>query len=141
MMPKIKAVIVDVDGTVAKITRRNPHDTAKCGQDEPIAHVIELVRLFSYNGYRVLFCSGREASFRDLTDRWLKEHVSVPFDLFMRPAGDKRKDSVVKEEIYVSHIKDMYSVRAVIDDRLQVCQLWHKLGLPLFRVGDPDAVF
>lgn len=28
-----------------------------------------------------------------------------------------------------------------LDDRLRVCRMWHSLGLPVFRVGDPDADF
>jgi hypothetical protein len=59
----------------------------------------------------------------------------------MRHNGDYRKDVVVKEEMYNDHIKGKYNVTVVIDDRLQVCRMWHRLGLPLLRVGDPDADF
>ncbi len=59
----------------------------------------------------------------------------------MRKGDDTRPDAAVKEELYSQHIKGKYNVVAVFDDRLQVCRLWHKLGLPLFRVGDPDADF
>jgi len=28
-----------------------------------------------------------------------------------------------------------------VDDRLRVCKFIHEAGLPLFRVGDPEANF
>lgn len=60
----------------------------------------------------------------------------------MRPKNDNRKDSVVKKEMFDKYIRDKYYIEAVFDDRLQVCQMWHnEIGLPLFRVGDPDADF
>jgi len=43
--------------------------------------------------------------------------------------------------LYEKCIKGKFNVNAVFDDRLQVCRMWHELGLPLFRVGDPDADF
>lgn len=66
----------------------------------------------------------------------------IPYDhLHMRQTDDKRSDYIIKHEIYNEHIRDKYNILAAFDDRLQVCRLWYELGLPLFRVGDPDADF
>jgi hypothetical protein len=59
----------------------------------------------------------------------------------MRKTGDKRQDAIVKQEIYDTKIKGKYNILAVFDDRPQVCRMWHQNGLPLFKVGDPDADF
>lgn len=32
-------------------------------------------------------------------------------------------------------------VDGVFDDRARVCRMWYAKGIPLFRVGDPDAEF
>lgn len=137
-----KAAIIDMDGTLCEISHRSPYDASKCLDDSPIVHVIELVQLFYNNGYKIIFCSGREDKYRDLSKQWLDTYVAIPeYELFMRPTGDMRKDSIIKEEIFNNHIKDKYYVRAIIDDRLQVCEMWYRLGLPLFRVNDPQANF
>lgn len=136
-----KAIMVDLDGSIANIAHRSPYNTAECFNDAPVSHVVEMVKLFYNNDYKIIFCSGREDKFEDLTCKWLDKHVGIKYDLFMRPTGNFDKDSVIKENIYNEKIKSKYYVRAVIDDRLSVCQLWHRLSLPIFRVGNPDATF
>ena len=41
----------------------------------------------------------------------------------MRPATDKRKDCIVKRELYEAHIQGNYNVLAVLDDRNQVIDM------------------
>ena len=54
--------------------------------------------------------SGREDIYREQTLRWLQEH-EVAFELLiMRPAGDFRKDAVIKKEIFMQHIEGKYYV-------------------------------
>jgi len=99
------------------------------------------VRHDSSNNRDVILLSGRKEKHRRQTSQWLEDHVITFYShLHMRP-DDDRKDVIVKEEQYNEHISGKYNVLMVIDDRLQVCRLWHRLGLPLFRVGDPDADF
>lgn len=136
-----RAIICDLDGSIANITHRSPYDASKCLDDTPNTYVVELVKLYYNNGYKIIFCSGREDKFKDLTEQWLNHHVGIQYQLYMRPENDFRKDKIIKEEIFDIHIKNKYYIRGVIDDRLQVCQLWFELGLPLLRVGDPDANF
>src|ERR1019366_8986041 len=82
---KDKAIICDLDGSIALINNRSPYDTAKCLQDIPNFHIVELVKLYCNNGYKVIFCSGRDNSFRDLTKQWLDINVGIEYQLFMRP--------------------------------------------------------
>ena len=55
--------------------------------------------------------------------------------------GDGRRDSIVKREIFDREIRPYYCVQGVVDDRLQVVRMWHHLGVPVFRVGNPDAIY
>lgn len=137
----IPAIICDIDGTIAHIDHRSPYDTGKCLRDTPVPCVVDMIKMFHKNGYKIIFCSGREDQYRDLTEQWLNENVGVEHLLYMRPTGHSTKDFIIKEAIFNEHISGKYNVKAVIDDRLQVCRLWHRLGLPLFRVGDPEANF
>jgi len=87
--------------------------------------VITAVRAMHAAGHLVVFCSGRTDACRAETEKWLAEHVAVPYEaLHMRAAGDMRKDSIVKMEIFDREIRDSYTVVAVFDDRAQVVAAW-----------------
>lgn len=132
------AVIVDIDGTLALHNGRDPYDLARCGDDLPNAAVIEATQAAAADGMTVIYCSGRESSARDTTTSWLAEHVGVPGALLMREAGDRRKDSVVKRELFDTYIRDDFDVRYVLDDRQQVVDMWRGLGLTVFQVARGD---
>jgi predicted kinase len=130
------AVICDLDGTLALMNDRNPYDASTCDQDDLNPHVASLLE-----GKRVILLSGREDKYREPTIKFLNKHGIIYENLYMRATGDMRKDSIVKEELFNAHIRGQYNIEYVLDDRLQVCQKWYELGLPLLRVGDPDADF
>jgi predicted kinase len=139
-----RAVVFDNDGTIALIGNRSPYDASKCDEvDLPHPHVIEVARLYYQAGYKILFVSGREEKDRGPTERFYQNHLPdiKEYELFMRPTGDKRKDVIIKEEIFENHIKDKYYVAGWYDDRLQVSKWVFENGLPLFRVNDPEATF
>ena len=48
----------------------------------------------------------------------------------MRPEGDRRKDFVVKEELFWDNIGEKYDVVGVFDDRPQVLRMWRELEIP-----------
>jgi predicted kinase len=136
-----QAVMVDIDGTVAlHHDVRDPYDTSKYHLDKPNAPVIEAIRA-ECNSNTILFCSGRDAEFRDVTVEWLKEHIfngpldGMGFRLFMRPTGDKRNDAIVKLELFDEHIRDTYNVRRVYDDRDRVVDAWRSIGLTVLQVA------
>jgi hypothetical protein len=131
------AVMVDIDGTVALMHGRSPYDESRVGDDRPNPPVVAAVRAMHAAGHRVIFCSGRTEDCRDATERWLAEHVGVPYEaLHMRAAGDIRKDAVVKAELFDTHIRAGYHVVAVFDDRRQVVEAWRALGLTVFQVAE-----
>lgn len=133
-----KAIIVDIDGTVALHNDRDPYDTSRYSDDLPNAPVIEQVRMAADAGYWILFTSGRSEEFDVDTVRWLGKHVltkDMTWDIFMRPTGDTRNDAVVKLELFHKHIRDGFDVRWVLDDRDRVVEAWRSIGLPVMQVA------
>lgn len=131
------AVITDVDGTIAHMgTRRGPFDWKKVGVDAPDPIIIGALKAWKMAGFnaetdniQILVVSGRDGSCRKETEEWLDSY-GVPHDaIFMRPANDFRKDSLIKKEIYENDIKGKYNVIMVYDDRNQVVDVWRSLGL------------
>ena len=130
-----KAIICDLDGTLALMNGRNPFDASKCDEDlinEPVANVLKNYKKL---GYKILLVSGREDRYKEPTLRFLTAHGIEYDDLIMRKTKDSRKDSIIKTEIYNDHIKDKYFIEFVLDDRNQVVDTWRKdLKLPCFQV-------
>jgi predicted kinase len=135
------AVIFDMDGTLADMNGRNPYDESTCDQDLVNEAVAMMFRALAMDPFcRIIIMSGRdEGRGRAPTERWLQKHDLVYDLLLMRPAGDTRKDAIIKRELYDAHVKGRYFVQAVFDDRDQVVRLWRDdLGLPTFQVAWGD---
>lgn len=132
------AYIVDTDGTVALMDGRSPYDPTKYSTDKPNADVIALVNTLWEQGYTIIGVSGRDEDYREDTELWWRNY-GVPFDEFyMRPSGDKRKDDIIKDELYEKHIAGRYNVMGVLDDRDRVVAMWRAKGLTVFQVADGD---
>ncbi|MEO3856132.1 AAA family ATPase [Acrocarpospora sp. B8E8] len=134
-----KAVLVDIDGTVALMVDRSPFDETRVHEDIPNAPVINVVRALAAAGRLIVFMSGRSDVCRNATAEWLSTHVGVPYaGLHMRAAADKRKDYIVKAELFDEHVRDVYDVACVLDDRSSVVQMWRDLGLTVLQVAPGD---
>ncbi len=131
-------IIVDVDGTVAKMTGRKPFEWHRVEEDEPRMEVWNaIIGIRAAHNDKIIFVSGRDSVCRIGTERWIYSRLMTKPDVYMRPEGDNRKDYVVKRELYEKYIKGQWNVRAIFDDRPQVIQLWRELGFAdrLFDVG------
>jgi predicted kinase len=137
--PLPKAVISDLDGTLALFNGRGAFEIAKCETDDvsvPVATVLEAMK---DRGCTIILMSGREDKFRPHTERWLSANHIYYDQLLMRATNDFRKDSVIKRELYEAHIKNKYTVLFVLDDRDQVVDFWRKeVGMVVFQVADGD---
>jgi predicted nucleotidyltransferase len=136
-----RAVLVDIDGTVALHGDRDPYDTSRYHEDGVNIPVVLAVKAMLDAGHEVIMCSGRDEAFRDVTDRWLYEQVlkryGLPYaDLHMRPEGDTRRDDIVKLELFDKHIRDNYTVTCVFDDRDRVVKAWRGIGLTVLQVAE-----
>ena len=131
-----RAILVDLDGTLALLTERGPYDYLRCHLDvvnEPVKQVVLAYRA-CYG--KVLIISGREDVARDMTAAWLERH-EIPYDgLFLRRRGDRRRDTIVKREIFERAIAGRYRVDFVLDHRDQVVAMWREeMGLTCFQVA------
>lgn len=145
-----RAVLIDIDGTVALHGDRDPYDTTRYHEDTPNTPVIEAIHNEDRMVEAIIFCSGRSEEFREVTEKWLVEHVAPigeediftigpgmgGWQLLMRPAGDTRNDAVVKLELFDKHIRDHYDVRRVYDDRDRVVAAWRSIGLTVLQVAE-----
>jgi predicted kinase len=135
------AIIVDMDGTLAIMGDRSPYDDHLAGMDTTNESVYEIVIGWEESRYpqgKVIIVSGRdEGRSREVTQQWLSERGFFPEMLLMRPAGDTRKDSIVKRELYETYIAGKYYIPFVLDDRDQVVRMWRdELGLACLQVAE-----
>lgn len=138
---KPKAIMVDIDGTLARMHNRGAFEWTKVGQDLPRHEIVDMVRGYHMQSYQVVVMSGRDSVCMGETVDWLN-HNYIPFDhIFMRAANDMRKDSIVKEELFRTNVADHLWVKAVIDDRVQVVHTWMRMGIPVINVGNPWESF
>jgi predicted kinase len=139
---KTKAILVDLDGTLATMSNRKPFEWDKVGNDtvnEPVKKVVNAWQML--NSGDVIILSGRDGVCKQETLNWLQSNGIVFHKLMMRKEGDQRDDRIIKEEIFWEQIADKYSVQFVIDDRPKVCRNWRDMGLFVFQVGNPDIEF
>lgn len=136
-----KCIIVDVDGTLAEMKDRGPFEWGKVGNDLPRQNVIDVVNAMSKSGVPIVVFSGRDGSCYDQTAQWLTDNNVQWTALFMRAAGDMRKDSVIKRELFDKNINGKYYVVGVFDDRPQVVRMWHEMGLTVFALGNQHVEF
>lgn len=138
----MKAIIVDLDGTLADIRVRLKHLEGRkkdwksfnksIETDELHLWCREIIVRFAHDHY-IILVSGRTDELRDQTIEWLLRY-NVPYHfLFMRKSFDMRPDNIIKEEIYNEKIKGQYSVLFVLDDRQKVVDMWRAQGLVVLQ--------
>lgn len=146
-----RAIICDIDGTVADLSHRLHHldkkdwDAffAEADKDTPITPTLDVIDDILYRRYEqivapeVIFVSARPERLREVTTAWLKCNLLNFTDsntLLMRKDGDTRADHIVKEEILDHILGQGYEIEAVFDDRPSVVDMWKRRGLHVFQV-------
>lgn len=143
---KPKAVIFDVDGTLAKMVDRSPYDLEKCDTDIINPMVVELSKMYDKQGYQIIVVSGRECGTEEdpmkyyhMTRKWVEDFAQVPLVMqCQRVQGDDRKDDVVKEEIFWEKIAPHFDVKLAVDDRQNVVEMWRRIGVECWQVAFGD---
>ncbi|MEU9254976.1 AAA family ATPase [Streptomyces sp. NPDC048270] len=133
------AVMCDIDGTLALTGDRGPYDFSRCELDllnEPVRRALDAFR--RADGDVIVLLSGRSEEHRPQTESWLRRHGVAYDELWMRAAGDTRRDDVVKAELFDAHVRDRYAVRVSLDDRDRVVAVWRRMGLPTWQVNYGD---
>jgi uncharacterized HAD superfamily protein len=140
-------ILLDVDNTLANNSSRYLLSTKNDGLidwdilykyenlllDTPIKSVIETVRLFYNNGYRIIIFTSRPESTKKATQDWLNYH-NVPYNnLYMRSLENhKIKDVDLKLDMYKKYIKD--EVFLAIDDNQNIIDLWNSLKITTYKI-------
>lgn len=133
-----KAIICDIDGTIALLGDRDRFDPTT-GEDTlnyPISHILQVYDNQTLLPVDLILITGREEKYKNITQTWLiKNGITHYKELFMRRSGDFRKDYVIKKELYNKLIKPKYDVLFVLEDRDQVVKMWRNEGLTCLQVA------
>ena len=141
---KPKAILIDIDGTIAEKGDRYIFDWMKVDVDLPRTTIIAIIKSFiTASGAIPIFLSGRDSICRELTRDWIINHTNIADPLlYMRPENDQRKDTLIKEEIFWEHIADHYNIIAAFDDRPCIVRLYNSIGVPnVIEVADQHKEF
>lgn len=130
-----KAIIVDIDGTLAKMNGRGPFDWHRVKEDTCNEAIRKIVN--NYYGGDVIVFTGRDAVCKKDTTEWLDTYITYN-KLFMREEGNTEKDSIVKRRMFEENVRGKYFIEYVLDDRNQVVDMWRSLGLTCLQVADGD---
>lgn len=147
---KKKAIIVDLDGTLADIKHRLKYietpgkkDFQSFNQgimkDKVNVWCREIIERFHHD-HAVLFITGRMWNdvTRDNTIRWLFQHDIMYSNIYARKEGDFRKDAEIKKEIYIDQVRPHFDVLFCLDDRTQVVDMWREMGLVCLQCDKGD---
>jgi hypothetical protein len=106
------------------------------GRDAPVQPLVDLAGWIA-DDVAVVLLTGRPEDHAPVIRRWLGEHGVTYDELLMRPAGDRRPDTVVKRERYRRDVAPRYEVRLAIDDRPKVIEMWREEGVYVLTAVDP----
>lgn len=149
----MKAVIFDLDGTLADGTHRlhllptvDLHLTDSWNEfnraskdDSPIHSTIEVCNIMVQAGLRVIILTGRSDIVRAETEAWLERNFVMYSELVMRPHSDNRKDIIIKEEFLRNQV-GLENIVAAWDDSPAVIEHFRGLGITTYAVCDYGAV-
>lgn len=134
-----KAILVDIDGTIARHDHRSPYDYSRLHTDGVHIHIADLVFRYKWDGYKIIFLSGRPdiKDHRVQTISWFFDH-DIEWDrLYMRPADMlEDNDADVKQFLFDTYIRNNYRVEFMLDDRDRVVRRMRKLGLKVLQVNE-----
>ena len=145
---RIKAILVDIDGTLANSPHVNQFmEDDKVNWDAWLSATAystvhewcrEIVNNFAISGYKIVFLTARNGGDhgRKITNDWLRRTVIGDFELYMRTDGDYRPDYVIKKEIFIRDIAPKYDVSFALDDKKTVIDMWRELDIPALHCAD-----
>lgn len=134
--------VFDIDGTLANVEhrlhhiRQKPKDWAKFEaeivNDTPILPTIALLRSLHFNGWTILLATGRNEKSRYQTGKQMMDW-HIPFDkLYMRDRNDRRRDTIVKGEMFDKIVVEYGTPAMVFEDRNSVVDMWRQKGVWVF---------
>jgi len=142
MRKKTRALIVDLDGTLAIFEGvRNGLDFSDVTKDK-VNEVVKEV-LIMYKKYdkkrKIIVISGRPNNKNVYQQSlfWLKKN-KIPFDELFLVDREGLPDAENKKFFYQTKIKDKYQIDFVLEDRNSVVKMWREIGLVCFQVAETN---
>lgn len=142
-----KLIIFDLDGTIAMNEHRQ-HFVQRpvgdkdwnaffdaCDKDRPNNQVIATLTSLWASGFDVQIWSGRIDRVREKTEDWLRLYGLHHLPLKMRPEGDHRPDTVLKQEWLTEASQKPFMT---FDDRDSVVAMWRDNGIICAQVAPGD---
>ena len=139
--PRKRAVIFDLDGTLAdtmKYEKHHKHHHPKFAKEALKVDIIDknvdkLKKKAEDN--QIVILTARSAHYKDETKTWLDKH-DIPYDkLVMRPSDDsKTPDQDIKAQLLRSDILPEYKVEKAYDDRKKNIKMFKKHDIPAKKV-------
>jgi len=138
-------VVADLDGTLAHCEHRMKFIDGSMGKkkwkpffdgmaDDTVMDGTRQLLEDTYEGHPVVFVTGRPNDYRNTTEKWLKDN-DINYDaLYMRPQGDYRPDTVVKQEIIDLYL-DKDKIVMWLDDSPQIIEQVRKNGINTLKIG------
>lgn len=151
-----KCVIFDIDGTLADLShrlhliKRDEPDWdafhAQCVQDHPIFPMRDIVTALCLSGHRIVFCTSRMERNRENTVDWLRTNGFTTYlvnggrgpVMLMRHDGDRRDDTIVKQEQLRALRQFGFEPTLVFEDRARCAAMWRAEGILCCHVADGD---
>lgn len=148
---KPKAIIFDIDGTLADVEhRRHFVDGSKGKKDfnkfyeamrDDGVHedIVELFHLYQYSmKYRMVICTGRPEQYRSVTQDWLCKFGIDCNELLMRPDNRSHEPDYLVKQDMLNDLKLDYDIVLAVDDRDQVVKMWRDNGIRCLQVANGD---
>lgn len=152
-----KAIVCDIDGTMADIEhrrhhipRREPGDKKRPRQNwkaffeemvnDTVNEWCRALIVSMSDRYPIIYATGRAGEYEDITAMWLEDNGlrMAGSLLYSRMPKDYRKDSIVKEIILEFEIKPKYDILFIVDDRKQVVDMWRSHGYTVLQCDEGD---
>lgn len=144
----MRAIICDLDGTLANIEHRLHHVKGPTkdwdaffegiSDDTVVGPIADILDMYAFDETTVLLCSGRPEQCREKTVEWLSRNDVEYTKLYMRPDDDRRPDHIVKSQILDGIIADGYEPIFVLDDRPSVVNMWRTRGLTCLQCAPSE---
>ncbi len=142
-----ECVLVDLDSTLAD-TRPRRHlaptvDATKtwqdysmgCAGDTPIGGTIRFLQILDNAGYGIHIVSGRYASARTLTEKWLDTH-HVPWHLLRLRDDDDHRTAAELKLAYLTEITEKrFKPVLALDDDPHIATAYERAGVPVLRIN------
>ena len=137
---KVKAIILDYDGTIADYRQREHlRDTdyqayIKAGfKDTPIYPTCEIINKFR-SEYKIIILSAREEQCRAEMVAWLSKYNIYYDRLILKQGTEDVEDHIAKLGLFKDAIKE-YDILFAIDDRSSVVNMLRGMGIFVLQCG------